>query len=50
MVSEHQNFEKALTEASTAHKKIQTLYVGVMAEVWQLLKLTHPDAVVLETN
>ena len=50
MVSEHQNFQRALADASTAHKKMQTLYAGVWAEAFELLKLTHPDAVVLETN
>jgi len=49
-VSEHQNFQRAMTEASTAHKNMQALYTGVRAEVRELLKLTHPDAVVLETN
>jgi hypothetical protein len=50
MVSEHQKFQSALARAGTGHKQMQELYCGVMSEVFELLKLTHPDAVVLETN
>lgn len=50
MVSEHQDFQRALAEASTAHNNMQTVHAGVMSEVLELLKLTHPDAVVLETK
>ncbi len=50
LVSEHQSFQNAVKAADTAHKNMETFYLGVMAEVWELVKLTHPDAVVQETN
>ena len=50
IVAEHQDFRIAHAEARKVHNEMEQLYSGVMAEVLELLKLTHPDAVVLETN
>ena len=50
LISDHQRFEIAHAEARKVHEKLQQLYIAVAAEVHELLKLTHPDAVVLETN
>lgn len=50
MISDHLRFEIGHAEARKVHEELQQLYVAVAAEVHELLKLTHPDAVVLETN
>jgi chromosome segregation ATPase len=49
-VAEHRRFEAAHAAARKAHDKLEQLHCGVMAELLELLKLTHPDAVVLETG
>jgi hypothetical protein len=50
MVADRQYFEIAQAEARKVHEEMQQLYASVAAEVFALLKLMHPDAVVLETN
>ena len=47
---ERQKFEAAHADARKAHEEMQRLHSGVMTEVFELLKVTHPDAVVLETG
>jgi hypothetical protein len=49
-VAEHRCFEAAHATARKAHDKLEQLHCGVMAELLELLKVTHPDAVVLETG
>lgn len=50
LVAEHQKFEAAHAAARKVHEKMQDLHFGVMTEVFELLKVTHPGAVVLETG
>ena len=50
IVAEHREFQVAQAAAVQAHEKLSRQYVGVMAEVLELLKLTHPNAVVQETG
>lgn len=47
---EHREFEVAHAAARKAHAEMQHLHSEVMTEVFELLKLTHPGAVVLETG
>ena len=49
-VAEHREFEVGHAAARKAHERMQQMHSGVMAEVFELLKVTHPDAVVLETG
>jgi hypothetical protein len=50
LVAEHRKFEAAHAQARTAHEQIEQLHSGVMAEVLELMKLTHPGALVSETR
>ena len=49
LLAEHREFDIGHAEARKSHEKIQQLYQGVMSEALELMKLTHPGAVVLET-
>lgn len=49
-VAEHRQFEAVHAAARKAHERMQQLYSGVMSEAFELLKVTHPDSVVLETG
>ncbi len=43
IVAEHRDLETAHADARKAHEKMRQLHSSVMAEVLELLRLTHPD-------
>lgn len=47
-MAEHESLELVHAAARKVHDEMRHLHSGVMAEVFELLKITHPDAVVLE--
>lgn len=48
--AEHRKFEVAHAAARRAHLEMQHLHSEAMTEIFELLKVTHPGAVVLETG
>jgi hypothetical protein len=49
LLDEHREFDIGHAATRKAHEKMQDLYQGVMAEALELMKLTHPGAIVRET-
>jgi hypothetical protein len=49
-LAEHRKHEVAHAAARKAHEKLMEMHYGVMTEVLELLKVTHPGAVALETG
>ncbi len=49
LLDEHREFDVGHAAARKAHQKLQQQYQGVLSEALELMKLTHPDAIVRET-
>ena len=49
LLDEHREFDLGHAGTRKAHEKLQRLYQGVMSEALELMKLTHPGAIVRET-
>ena len=49
LLDEHREFDLGHAGTRKAHEKMQRMYQGVMSEALELMKLTHPGAIVRET-